>query len=133
MPARILIVEDEMLVAGHIEMILEDMGHLPVGIATTFDEVRRMAQQKPDIALVDCNLRDGLTGPSIGAWLTEQGVSVVFMTANPSVLRPELHKALGVVSKPCGDECLGGVMAYVTALREGRVLSPPAKFFPFPA
>ena len=128
---KILIVEDEMLVAGHLEMLLEDLGHQPVGVAATFHEARRLAAERPDIALVDCNLRDGLTGPEIGAWLTQQGVKVVFMTANPSVVKAANNPALGVVSKPCSEECLTAVMTYVTGRIAGKAVEPPENFFAF--
>jgi len=131
MAHKILIVEDEMLVAGHLEMLLEDMGHQPVGVAASFDEARQLAATGPDIALVDCNLRDGLTGPQIGAWLSERGVNVVFMTANPSAVKPDLHPAIGVVSKPCGEECLSAVMSYVTGRIAGKPVQPPAGLFTF--
>jgi len=131
MPHKVLIVEDEAFVAGHLEMLLEDMGHQPVGIAATSEEARQLAAQRPDIALVDCNLRDGLTGPEVGAWLTQQGVSVVFMTANPSAVKPALHPAIGVVSKPCGDDCLSAIMSYVTGRLAGQPVTPPANLFTF--
>lgn len=131
MPHKVLIVEDEMLVAGHLEMLLEDMGFEPVGVAATRDEAQKLADARPDIALVDCNLRDGLTGPEVGAWLTKQGVKVVFMTANPSLVKPDLHPAIGVISKPCGDECLGAVMSYLTEHMAGQPVRPPAHLFIF--
>ena len=131
MPSRVLIVEDEVLVAGHLEMLLENMGHIPVGIAASFDEARNLGTRAPEIALVDCNLRDGLSGPSIGDWLTQQGVTVVFMTATPDVVKSAERSAIGVVCKPCGDDCLQYIMDYACAVRAGRADVPaPANLIP---
>ena len=65
MNAKILIVEDEILVALDMEMAIEEMGHTPIGIAPDAEVAATLANEQPDIALVDLNLRDGLTGPQI--------------------------------------------------------------------
>ena len=41
-PLRVLIVEDEALVAIEIESLLEENGHVVVGWATTFAEARQL-------------------------------------------------------------------------------------------
>ena len=81
MAARILIVEDEMLVAIELEGLLEDLGHDPVGIVPDLQAAELYFDEALDLALVDLNLRDGLTGPEIGKRLGERGVTVVFVTA----------------------------------------------------
>src|SRR5574338_909071 len=86
MPARILIVEDEMLVAVELECILEDLGHLAVGIVPDLKAAESYFEEALDLALVDLNLRDGLTGPQIGARLGASGVTVLFVTANPGLI-----------------------------------------------
>ncbi|MGE0725779.1 MAG: response regulator, partial [Alphaproteobacteria bacterium] len=63
MGARILIVEDEILVAMELEYILREAGHDVAGIAADTSSVGRLAAPDIDLALVDLNLRDGVTGP----------------------------------------------------------------------
>ncbi|MBE7218336.1 MAG: response regulator [Caulobacteraceae bacterium] len=126
MVTRVMIVEDEMLVACHLESIVEDLGYEPVGIAADAAEARALCGAKPDIALVDINLRDGPTGPAIGGWLGREGVSVVFITANPALLGQGVANTLGVVSKPCDDACLHETLVYARDRREGRPATPPA-------
>ena len=55
---RVLIVEDESLVAMLLETILEDMGCTPVGPAATVDEGLRMVSEEEvvDAALLACAL-----------------------------------------------------------------------------
>src|SRR5690349_12359357 len=103
MTARILIVEDEMLVAMELESILQDLGHVPVGIAPDLQTAERLADEPLDLALVDLNLRDGLTGPEIGKRLGERGASVLFITANPRLLGDGIAGTIGVLTKPTDE------------------------------
>lgn len=125
MTARVAIIEDEMLVACHFEGVIEELGFEPVGIAADTEQARALAAAKPDIALVDLNLRDGLTGPEIGRYLGSRGVSVVFVTANPAEVSPPIPGALGVVVKPCDSECLQSMLRYATSVRAGEPVAPP--------
>ena len=62
---RVLIVEDEALVAAELEWLVLDAGHEPVGSAVAGDEAAALAgATQPDLALVDVNLGDGPTGGS---------------------------------------------------------------------
>ena len=89
MTARILIIEDEALVAMELRFVLEDLGHEVVGVATTAKGARDMAREiDVDLALVDIHLSDGPTGISLGRELgQDMGVTVLFMTANPGMVR----------------------------------------------
>lgn len=131
MVARVLIVEDEMLVAMEMEALIEDLGFQTVGIAADRREAGQLAEQRPDVALVDLNLRDGLTGPSIGRDLAARGVQVVFVTANPRDLRGGVAGTLGVCEKPVDDGTIASVLGFAVARRQGRPASPPPGFKPF--
>jgi AmiR/NasT family two-component response regulator len=131
MTARILIVEDEMLVAMEMEAVIEESGFQPVGIAADSLEALRLAEHEPDVALVDLNLRDGLTGPDVGRELAERGIVVVFVTANPRLLADGIPGALGVVEKPLDDGSIAAIISFAIASREGRDAVPPACFLPF--
>lgn len=72
MTPKILIVEDEMLVALELESILAESGFEPVGIAPDLTTAEEFFGETIDLALVDLNLRDGLTGPQIGKLLSEK-------------------------------------------------------------
>ncbi len=126
-PARILIVEDEMLVAIELEAILEDLGHAPVGIASDLVDAEQLANQDLDLALVDLNLRDGLTGPEIGKRLSARGVTVLFITANPRLLGDGIAGTVGVLTKPTDEATVRASVDYALGVRQGVTdLSPPS-------
>lgn len=126
MPAKILIVEDEMLVAIELEAILEDLGHAPVGIAADLTDAEKLACQPLDLALVDLNLRDGLTGPEVGKRLCARGVSVLFITANPRQLGEGIAGTIGVLTKPTDEATVAAAVNYALGVRQGKAaVSPP--------
>ena len=125
MPARILIVEDEMLVALELECILGDLGHHPIGIVPDLESANAFFEESIDLALVDLNLRDGLTGPEIGQRLGARGVTVVFITANPRLLGQGLAGAIGVISKPTDEGTVKAAVDYALGVRGGRQVTPP--------
>jgi DNA-binding response OmpR family regulator len=125
MPARILIVEDEMLVAMDLEYVLEDLGHEPVAIVPDLPTAEQYFDVPLDLALVDLNLRDGCTGPEIGARLGAKGVTVVFVTANPGLLSGNVIGAIGVITKPTDEKIVKATVDYALGRRTGSAVSPP--------
>ncbi|WP_147023112.1 response regulator [Microvirga aerophila] len=65
---RILVVEDEALVAETIRDLLTEAEGVPVGPAATISEARRLIKESPSLnaALLDVNLGDGLCDPCTG-------------------------------------------------------------------
>jgi DNA-binding response OmpR family regulator len=125
MTARILIVEDEMLVAMELESILAESGLDPVGIAPDLTTAEEYFDESLDLALVDLNLRDGLTGPQIGKMLGAKGVTVLFLTANPRILGDGIAGAVGVLTKPTDSETVRHAVNYALGVRQGRRADPP--------
>lgn len=117
MSHRILIVEDEYIVAAQIEDVVTDMGHDCVGIAGDQRSALGLANQA-DIALIDLNLRDGPTGPTIGNILAQtHGVTVVFITANPSQLGDGVPGTIGVLPKPATERDIREAVDFAIARR----------------
>ncbi len=115
MPQKVLIVEDEYLIALDMEAALEDAGFISAGIASTRAEVRvKVRQNRPDIALVDLHLADGLTGHLIGEELGKLGARVVFVTANPALVAQGVPHALGVIEKPADEDSLLDVVRWAS-------------------
>ena len=123
---RILIVEDEVLVAMELEAIIEDLGHSCAGIAPDVETAKEYFGGRLDLALVDLNLRDGLTGPQIGAELCQLGVPVLFITANPRQLGNGIAGTIGVISKPTDEPTVKAALDYVFRSRQGEAAEPPA-------
>lgn len=98
---KVLIVEDEIFAALHLEDTVRDLGYQVVGIAPDRPSALSLAEERPDLAFVDLNLRDGLTGPEIARLLAEQfGTKVLILTANPREAGEPFDGLLGVLSKP---------------------------------
>lgn len=93
--ARILIIEDEPIIAMDIEMIVRDLGHDVVAVATTHAEaVDEAKRHRPSLVLADIQLADNSSGiEAVQEILTELDVPVIFITAFPERLltgdRPE--------------------------------------------
>ena len=126
MTARILIVEDETLVALELDAMLRDLGHQPVGIVADLCAARSYFQEDLDLALVDLNLRDGLTGPEIGRTLGARGVTVLFVTANPRLLGEGIAGAIGVITKPTDEDMVRDAVDYALSVRGGQKAQPPS-------
>lgn len=126
MTKRILIVEDEVLVAVELESIIEDLGHESAGIAPDLDAAARHFETRLDLALVDLNLRDGLTGPQIGKTLSTRGVPVIFITANPALLGDGIAGTIGVITKPTDEPTVKAALDFVFRHTAGEPCEPPA-------
>ena len=128
MSNSILIVEDEALIALEMESILEDSGYDVVGIASDLEGALAFADRTIDLALVDLNLRDGLTGPEIGRRLAnEHRVKVLFVTANPRLLGEGIAGTIGVLTKPTDESSLRSAVAF--ALRQTADAPPSLRCF----
>ena len=96
---RVLVVEDESLVAMLLETILEDMGCVPVGPAATVDEGLRMASEPVDAALLDVNVAGRQVFP-IAQALKDRGVPFVFSTGYGEGGLPDEWRGHSTLQKP---------------------------------
>ncbi|RZJ17773.1 MAG: response regulator [Brevundimonas sp.] len=129
MTARILIVEDEALVAMELRFLLEDLGYEVIGTAGDARSARDMVREEDiDLALVDIHLSDGPTGVALGRELgQEKGLTVLFMTANPGMVRGGVAGAIGVLSKPTDEVAVQKAVDYALRRRRGEpvLYAPP--------
>jgi CheY-like chemotaxis protein len=130
MPYRILVVEDQLLIALHIEEAVLALGHEVAGIAANRADALGF-ENLCDIAFVDVQLQDGPTGPDVGRALAASGVTVIFMTANPEALASGVPGTLGVISKPLFDLELISAIQYATELRAGHPAVAPERLRQF--
>lgn len=106
-PVHVLVIEDEALIASHLETIVAEAGHHVVANATTAEETRVLFErEKPDLVLSDVQLADGSSGvEAVDAIAAQSDVPVIFITAFPELLltgeRPEPAFLIG---KPFRDE-----------------------------
>ncbi|MBX4924553.1 response regulator [Rhizobium binae] len=131
MKQRVLIVEDEFLIALDLGATVEGMGMQVAGLANDREQALRLAPSA-DIAFVDVNLADGPTGPELGRRLAqEHGIAVVFMTGNPETVADGVKGAVGVVQKPVMPSVIEQLVKYLAARRAGMFAVVPAQMTVF--
>jgi len=107
---RVMIVEDEMLVAMELESLLAEQGCAVVGPAPTADRALALLDEGlPDAAILDVNL-NGHTAVPVAAVLRAQGVPFLLATGYSHSLQPELKDAPRV-DKPVNHEQLVRALA----------------------
>ena len=96
---KVLIAEDDLMIADLVEEILIEHGYEVCGIARTVAEAVALAQHhKPDLAVLDLRLADGGLGTEIAAQLLPLGrLGVLYATGNISQV---------VLTTADGDACL---------------------------
>lgn len=108
---KILIVEDEIFVAMHLEEAFEGLGCEVIGIAPDTETALELGKQEPSVAVVDLNLRDGFTGPQIARELAlRYGTKVYYLTGNPREAGEPFDGLLGVKSKPWDEKDLHDIV-----------------------
>jgi signal transduction histidine kinase len=113
---RVLIVEDELIVARDIEQQLRTLGYLPVAIATTGEQaITHATDLKPDLVLMDIQLAGVMDGIAAAQVIRSQlALPVVFLTAFSSddvLARAKLTEPFGYILKPYSERELGTVLA----------------------
>ena len=117
---RVLIVEDEALIALELEEMLLTLGLEVVGTAQSADEaVRTAAATKPDFVTMDVSLLGARDGVSAAAEIYARfGLRAVFITAygDPrTVERAEPACPLGTISKPVTPQSLAEALPVLLA------------------
>ena len=101
--ARVLIIEDEPIIAMDIETIVRDLGHEVTGVAVTRDEAVALAMEdRPGLVLADIQLADDSSGiDAVKDILAEFQVPVIFITAFPErLLTGERPEPTFLITKP---------------------------------
>ncbi len=112
--ARVMIIEDEPIIAFDLKRIVTGMGHDVVGISTTHaDAVALCADAKPDLILADIQLADGSSGvEAVDEILTAHDVPVIFVTAYPErLLTGDRVEPPFLITKPFRVEAVEAAIA----------------------
>ncbi|KQT77945.1 response regulator [Methylobacterium sp. Leaf466] len=118
---RILVVEDEALIALELGSLLQDLGHEVIGTAVGSAEAIALGLAGvPDVAFVDIHLMDGPTGVRVSEALSaDPRITLIFMTANDKRIPEDFAGAIGVIAKPYSERTVMAALDYVAALRAG--------------
>ena len=117
--ARVLLLEDEFLIALDAEQILKELGARQVETAATLSEAEKRAREGHfDLALLDVNV-NGEMSFGLAEMLRKRGVPVVFATGYELKGRslPALLDPVMCVSKPYTNERLRQVLCGVLACK----------------
>lgn len=99
-PLRILVIEDEPMIAMLFEELLTEMGHEVVGIAgTETDAVAAALKFKPGFMFVDAHLGKGSGIAAVAKILLAGFIPHVFTSGDMSSVRAERPDAI-VIAKP---------------------------------
>ena len=107
--SRVLVIEDEPIIALDLSNILEEMGHQVVGTAATRDEAVRLATElRPGLVLADIRLADGSSGiDAVRMILRDFTVPIIFVTAYPErLLTGDRPEPAFLVTKPFAAETI---------------------------
>jgi CheY-like chemotaxis protein len=110
---RILVVEDELVIAIDMEATLADLGHDVASVTSSADAKARLAEWRPDLVFLDYHLRDGDAG-ELAAYLNS--VSIPFVVCSGSTGIEELGDIFAgapFLAKPFSD---AGLIAAVGRL-----------------
>ncbi len=104
-PIKILVVEDEMIIGAKVSMFLSELGYEVTGILPRAEEaLLQLEENRPDIALLDINLKGSMDGIALAQVLhNEHHIPVVFLTANSddaTFQRAKAAKPYAFLAKP---------------------------------
>ncbi|MET0295498.1 MAG: response regulator [Phenylobacterium sp.] len=123
---RILVVEDDPIIACATAAELEDAGHEVVGPACSSLEADALvAGALPDLALVDINLEYAGAGVGLARRLKSQGVACIFVSGQALEARRNCDAALGMLHKPFDMAVLSRAVPVCEAVHAGRAPSMP--------
>lgn len=102
---KILVVEDEMIIGAKISMQLTTLGYEVTGILPRGEEaILHVQENKPDIILLDINLKGKLDGIATAALLQQQhDIPIIYLTANSdnaTFNRAKPTRPAAFISKP---------------------------------
>jgi CheY-like chemotaxis protein len=128
--SRVLIIEDEPVVALDIEAIVADSGHEIAGIARTRQEAVDLFRAS-DISLVlaDIQLADGSSGiDAVNDILEHADLPVIFITAYPErLLTGERPEPAYLITKPFMPETVAATIGQVLFFTEPAAPAEPAQ------
>jgi DNA-binding response OmpR family regulator len=123
---RILIVEDEALLALELEYELEAAGHEVVGQAMNSRAARDVIDRDhPDFAFVDIHLTDGPTGIDVGRYLAEHQIPYVFVSGNIKRIPDDFAGAIAAIEKPYTMNGLQNALSFIARVLDGDETAAP--------
>jgi len=118
---RVLIVEDEPLLAMLLEETVADLGHEPVGAAATVAQAFALLDTMPvDCALLDYSLGGDATSIPVARRLQAECVPFTYLSGHSALDKSAGAPKGPLLNKPASMDGIARAIAAMTALR------PPA-------
>jgi DNA-binding response OmpR family regulator len=124
---KVLIAEDDLMIADMAEMVLVEHGYEVCGIARTVPEAVALGRRhKPDLAVFDQRLADGGFGTEIAAQLGALGgLGILYATGNTAHVMQNAVNGQGCLAKPYSPADLLRSLDLVVEIVATGTASPP--------
>jgi len=124
---RVMIAEDDLMIADLLEGIFVKAGYQSCGIAGTVSEAIELGlRQKPHIAILDLRLADSRPATEIAAGLSVLGkLGVLYTTANISRFGLTSANGHACLAKPYSIPAILRSLEIVMDLAAARTVAPP--------
>ena len=116
--SRIMIVEDEPLVAFYNEYMLKDAGYEVVATVDNYGASRVIESEALDLVLTDISLSGEGDGTDVARAAGAKGIAVLFVTGKCT--EEAMALALGCLAKPYSEKILLGALEAVDDHLQGR-------------
>jgi len=131
---RILIVEDEPIIAADVEMTLEDLGYEVVGIKdNATDALETIKKAKPDLVLLDINLEGDIDGVMLAQDINKSfNIPFIYLTSNADSLtinRVKRTQPAGFIIKPFSEKDLQSNIEIALFSKSQKKEDPKNEFF----
>lgn len=102
MSHKILLVEDEAIIALDIRFKLEDLGYTVFTADNGKDGIEICEKENPDLIVADINIKGDMNGIEMAEILSQKGFKVIFLSANPNNIEINLKEGeeLIYIKKP---------------------------------
>ncbi|KFF06368.1 sigma 54-interacting response regulator [Flavobacterium reichenbachii] len=109
-PLKILIVEDQFVEANHLRLMLKKAGHSVIGMARSVPDAKYyIAQERPELVLLDIFLSGRETGIDLAEILKEDNIPFIYLSANSNeevLSKAKLTHPYGFLVKPFREKDL---------------------------
>jgi DNA-binding response OmpR family regulator len=122
---RILIVEDNALLAFMIEDALIEAGHEIFGpVGTPAEAIALAEQSRPQLMIVDVNLKNDASGVEVARYLhINLDIPSLFATGQVEIAWQNTDVAIGVLAKPFAPDAVVDAVAAIARLLSGQKAS----------
>lgn len=107
---KILVVEDQFVEANHLRLMLKKAGHSVIGMARSVPDAKYyIAEQRPELVLLDIFLSGKETGIDLAEMLKEENIPFIYLSANSNeevLSKAKLTHPQGFLVKPFREKDL---------------------------